>query len=459
MTAALRARLRRFIRSYPFDVVLLATMLVILIVVLGTFAQDALWSAFWNHLDRPIAAQFRGTCYWMADARILARIAGNGYTDYGVMLLYRHMTILPDRSWWPVYVNLTAIVTHLTGGYYCSNWIVNLMAMIGLPTVVQAITKTRRPFLLVGVAVLPFGSWLYGGITEGLFLLFSGILLWMSLHEASPHWRVNAAWGIAGLLMGIVVGLTKPNSIALLPGFGLLALTRTYTYLRNTAAASGQPFRLWRWANLRAALSDSNPGWTALLAMLGMLIGLGAWFYQTSGYYPLYILMAQRTLWYKEFDGGNVLALLSHLTRGWRTVLSGAGLPHPTPWNMQEFAVLTLTAILIVRDLPPRYPGSDPTRKPTPLYASISLITVFWLMFNTGQAHSIQRYYVGNIFFVVAFLRYVYGDEDEPPLAALPGIVRRREAGTLRAVLRLAMFGCGMGLFLLEAYIMAYHGT
>jgi hypothetical protein len=447
------SRWQRALRGYPADAVLFAMLLVLLIVILGSFAVDAVWAAQWQALDRPVAANFRGTCYWMADSRIYTRIAGSGYSDYDVSLTYRHLTILPDRSWWPVFVNLQALVLHLTGGYYCSGWLVNLIAMTLLPPVIHGITGSRRPLLLAGVALLPFGVWLYAGLAEGTFLLVSGVLLWICLRKPSARWGVNAAWGLFALAWGVLVGLTKPNALALLPAFGVLALTRGWTHVR----AGDDPPRLFSRTGLIRLLDDANPAWTVLLGTLGIGVGLGLWFYQTSGYYPLYVLMAQRTLWYKEFDSGNPLAFFSYITLGWRTVLGGAGLPDPSPWNMLEFAVLTLVALLIVRDLPPRYTSNLPARR-TPLYASIGMLTVFGLMFTSGQAHSIERYYSANIFFVVAFLRYVFGDEDEPPWTALPGVIRQREPGALRAGLRLAVLACTPALIVLETVVMVLYG-
>jgi hypothetical protein len=452
MTAA--ASPRRDDRSYPWDAVILAMLLVAVIVVLGSYAVDAAWTIRWTDVGRPVAGQFRGTCYWMGDARLLVRIAGNGYSDYDVNLAYRHLTILPDRSWWPVYINLTALALRLTGGDYCSGWWVNLSAMILLPPVIQGITSTRRPLLMVGVALLPFGIWLYAGMAEGTFLLFSGLLLWLSLHRPSERWEVNVLAGIGGLLLGVLVGLTKPNALALIPGFALLGLSRTLEHARNRAGLATKPLLLRLTSRL---LDDTNPGWTALLGTLGILIGLGLWFYQTSGYYPGYVLMAQRTLWYKEFDGGNILAFLNYLALGWQNFFSGKGLPDPTPWNMMEFAVLTIMGILIARDLPPRWPSDRPAH-PTAVYTVASLLTVFGLMFVSGQAHSLERYFLGDIFFVITFLRYVYGDADEPPLADLPRVVRARGPGALRAALRLAVFACALALIPLETIIMVVYG-
>ncbi len=449
----LRARLATALRGYPWDAVLFSMLLVVLIVVLGSYAVDAVWTARWNDLGQPVAGRFRGTCYWMGDARILVRIAGNGYSDYDVSLSFRHLTVLPDRSWWPLYVNLTALALRLTGGDYCAGWWVNLFAMALLPPVIQGITGTRRPLLMTGVALLPFGAWLYAAMAEGTFLLLSGVLLWLSLRSPAPSASagLRLLWGALALLVGALVGLTKPNALALLPGFGLLALARAAGHLR---ASDGPPSLRRR---LRLALADSNPGWTALLGALGILLGLGLWFHQTSGYYPLYVMMAQRTLWYKEFDAGSPLGFLAHLMGGWWAVLQGRGLPHPLPWNMMEFAALNLMAILIVRDLPPRWPAAPP-RSPTPLYATASMLAVFGLMFLSGQAHAVERYFIGNIFFVVAYLRYVYGDEDQPPVAALPRLVRSGGPGAFPALLRLAVLACGLLLLLLETIVMVVHG-
>lgn len=267
-------RLRDLFLAYPWRPVLLATALVFVIVLVGSAAVDLVWRINWLATGHPLAAEFRGTCYWMSDARILVRIAGQGYSDYNVNLQFRHLTQLPDRSWWPVFTWLTHLTLRLTGGNYCAGWIVNLVAMLLLVPVIQAITKTRRPLLMTGVALLPFGFWMYAGISDGTFLLVSGILLAIALRQPSTRWRVNVIWG-------------------------LLAL-----------------------------------------------------------------------------------------------------------WNMMRFAALNVMAILLVQDLPPRWPSAGRPKR-IPVYAAASILTVFGLMYNTGQAHAIERYLAGNIFYVIAFLRYV----------------------------------------------------
>ena len=450
-------RLAAAIGGYPWDAVFLSMMLVLLIVLLGSFAVDAAWTAYWQSTGQPDYARFRGTCYWMGDCRTLIRIAANGYTDYDALTGQRHLTLLPDRSWWPLYVNLTALALRLTGGDYCSGWLVNLIAMTLLPPVIQGITGTRRPSLMTGIALMPFGAWLYAGMAEGLFLLLSGALLWLSLRRPSPRWRARVLWGFLALLLGTLVGLTKPNALALIPGFGLLALARTVRHL-EAASAGDAPDSPRSRPKLRRAFDDTNPGWAAVLAAIGLLLGLGLWFYQTSGYYPLYVLMAQRTLWFKQFNSGDPLALASYLMQGWWTAVTGAGLPGQRPSVMIHFAALNLMAVLIVRDLPPRWPGADRPRL-TPLYATASMLTVLATMFATGQAHAVQRYLIGNVFFAVAFLRYVYGDADEPPLADLPRLVRQRGGYALRALLRLTVLACSLLLLIIEAIVIVMSGN
>ena len=449
-STTLRQRLKIRIGDYPWDAVLLAMALVLFIVILASFAIDALWA---THFSANGASRFnslRASCYWVGDSRSLMRIAAYGYTDYSVPAFTRHLTYLPDRSWWPVFINLTAFALRLTGGHYCTGWLVNLMAMTLLPPVIQGITKTRRPMLMVGIAMMPFGSWLYSSMAEGVFLLFSGTLLWIALRSTSPRWWVNIGWAAIALFMGILVGMTKPNVMALLPGFAVLALTRTFNFVR----AGDQSKRLLSWVNLQRALSDANPGWPAMMGTLGMGLGLGWWFYQTSGYYPLYVMMAQRTLWYKQFDRGSILAFLNYSTRGWWMVLHGQGLPNPTPSTMTHFASLTLLAIIMVRDLPPRWPGRL-TFRPTPLYALISMAAIAGTMLATGQEHAIHRYIIGNIFFTTAYLRYVYGDEDEPPLTALPRHLWPWKPDSMQALLRLTVWTCGLLLLIIDAVITA----
>jgi hypothetical protein len=107
-----------------------------------------------------------------------------------------------------------------------------------------------------------------------------------------------------------------------------------------------------------------------------------------------------------------------------------------------------MIGVLALQELPPRWPGAEKLRR-VPVYARFSLLTILAVMFFSGQIHAITRYAMGNIFFVVLYLQYAYGAEDEPPLWKLPGIVLRRRPGAFAALLRLIVWLLGLLLTLI----------
>ncbi len=415
-------------RPYPLRMVGMAMIITVCMLLLGSTIIDSVWG---NYHEAEEAA-FRGVCYWVGDARTLTRIALYGYTDYVYDLSDRHLTNLPDRSWWPVFPLLTAGMIALSGDGACSGWTVNLIAVVLLVPVIQAITGTRRLSLLIGLMIVPFAMWLYVGMAEGTFLLFSGLLWWVCLQWRPDQRRRNLRAGAGALLLGILVGLTKPNSIALLPAFLTLTVGKAWSIWHTAEPETLTPHR----AHWRALLSDASPIWPGLLAATGIALGNGLWFYQTSGYYPFYILLAQRTLWFKQFYPGDLPTLLEYLSGGFRQLLGGTldtlGLE-----RLMRLSAPLMIGILAAQGLPPRWPGLAARRVPG--YARFSLLAILGVMFYSGQAHAITRYAMGNIFFVVLYLQYVYGNEDEPPLWRLPGIVLRRRPGAVTALLRLTV--------------------
>lgn len=417
-------------RPYPLKMVVAAMIVVAFALVFGSSIVDSVWGEY-HYAENAAYGSFRGVCYWVGDTRTLTRIALYGYTDYLYDLTHRHITNLPDRSWWPVFPILTAGMIALTGDGACSNWTVNTIAVVLLVPVIQAITGTRRFSLLVGLMIVPFAVWLYVGMAEGTFLLFSGLLWWVCLQWRPGQRRRNLLIGTVALLLGALVGLTKPNSLALLPGFLVLALSRGWSTWRETGLETTP-----RRARGLALLNDASPIWPGLLAATGIALGNGLWFYQTSGYYPFYILLAQRTLWFKQFYPGDLPTLLEYLSGGFRQMLDGKldilGLE-----RLMRLSAPLMIGVLALQGLPPRWPGLAARRVPG--YARFSLLAVLGVMFYSGQAHAITRYALGNIFFVVLYLQYVYGGEDEPPIWRLPAIILRRKPGTFPAVLRLTV--------------------
>ena len=219
-----------------------------------------------------------------------------------------------------------------------------------------------------------------------------------------------------------------------MPAFLVMALLQARTVRRDPAEPAED--RRARWG---ALLGDGSPLWPGLLATTGIALGNGLWFYQTSGYYPFYVLLAQRTLWFKQFYPGDLGTLFEYFSGGLRQLWTG-GLAAIDTLGLERLMRLSaplMIAVLAVQGLPPRWPGLAARR--TPIYARVSLLAILALMFYSGQAHAITRYAMGNIFFVVLYLQYVYGREDEPPLWRLPGLILRRRPGTFTAVMRLCV--------------------
>lgn len=422
---------------YPLTMVVLTMIAVLFILIIGAYVVDVAWGDHHAQYDGRFAT-FRGSCYWVGDTRTLTRISLNGYTDYFYDLSRRHITDLPDRSWWPVFPLLTSWMIQFTGDGACSGWTVNAIAVVLLVPAIQALTRTRRPALLLGLMIIPYALWLYVGMAEGVFLLFSG-LLWLVCRQAVPgRRRRNILTGIGALLLGIVVGLTKPNSIALLPAFLVMGWMEHHQHLPADDAAPSPRSRLSR------LLDDANPGWAGLLATTGIALGNGLWFYQTSGYYPFYVLLAQRTLWFKQFHPGDFGELFNYFAGGFTQAAAGQ-LDLLGMERLLRLSAVTLIGVLALRDLPPRWPGTHPSGS-TPLYARLSLAAILALMFFSGQIHAITRYAMGNIFFVVLVLQYVYGREDEPPLWRLPVTILRRQPGAFAALLRIVVWLLGPAL-------------
>ncbi|MBN1966951.1 MAG: hypothetical protein JW910_20025 [Anaerolineae bacterium] len=428
---------------YPLYRVALAITVVIVILISGSYVVDVVWGNY-HYEEHPSYGAFRGVCYWVGDTRTLERIALYGYTDYQYDLSNRHISNLPDRSWWPVFPLLTSAMIDLTGDGTCSNWRVNTIAVLLLVAVLPPLLGTRRLLPLIGLMFVPFAMWMYVGMAEGVFLLVSA-LLWIVCQQSRPDARRrNLLSGFASLLLGVLVGLTKPNSIALLPAFLVIGLMQSRDYLR--AADGPLPWR----ARLFRFFSDGNPGWSGILATVGIALGNGIWFYQTSGFYPFYILLMQRTLWFKEFYSGDLTSLFHYFAGGLQQVIDGSldvlGLE-----RLMRLSAPVMISVLALQNLPPRWPGSAPRplferNNYSELAGRVSLLAILGIVLFGGQIHAITRYAMGNIFFIVFYLRYVYGTEDDPPLWQLPMIVLRRRSGSFRAVLRLLMLVLGPAL-------------
>jgi hypothetical protein len=402
---------------------LLSVLVAMLILLLtGTRLIDAVFEQHVTQED-PRYGIFPGTCYWAGDVRTYLRIALNGYSDYTVALEPPHLTHLDDRSWWPLFPNAVHLVIRLGGGL-CSARTVNGIAFLALVPLFAALTGERRVWRLLVLAVIPFGAWLYIGEADTFFLALSALLVRV-IAQAERHPRLA---GIGALAMGVLVGLAKPNGLALVPALGVWAFALAKKHFTTENAENAEEnaedqARVWR--GVRGALADANPGWAAVLGGVGIVLGIGWWVYQTSGYYPCYVLMIQRSLWWREFDPGSVSSFAATFHSAVTLTRRVAGFNMLDLQRMVELACLIYGLALCVSQLPPRWLGAE--RIAIPLYWRVGVLGTFALMFASGQSHAVERYTASNVFAVLIWYRLVFGAPDQRVtwrVWTFPGLVR-----------------------------------
>ncbi|NDJ78684.1 MAG: hypothetical protein GYB65_20735, partial [Chloroflexi bacterium] len=397
----------------------------VLLLVVGTQLVDAAFdSAFIP--DDPRYGDLPGTCYWAGDVRNYMRIGLDGYTGYTASLEPRHLYQLNDYSWWPLFPAITSVVIRQGGGM-CSSRAVNSVMFVLLAPLFLALTGERRWWRMLVLGVVPFGAWLYVGEADSFFLLLSGALVGViqlgttlpppagESDESAPVpvARLRLA-GIGALVAGIVVGLAKPNGLALLPAFGVWALVLAVQHWR---AHPDLP----RWRRL---LDDHNPVWVPALGGIGIALSTAWWVYQTSGYYPFYVLMIQRALWYREFTAWDPASF----GYTFHTAIYYARHDLGTMYELQrltELAAMIYGLALAVAGLGPRWPGGE--RIPVPVHWRVGILGTYLLVVSSGQSHGVERYAVSNVFVVLVWYRLVFGapgQSVEWRVWTFPGLVR-----------------------------------
>jgi hypothetical protein len=385
----------------------------LLLLLGGTRLIDAAFEWRMTQQD-PRYAVLSGTCYWAGDVRNYMRIAVDGYTDYTRWLGPPHYTELDDHSWWPLFPSAADLVIRLGGGT-CSSRTVNGIALLALIPIFAALTGERRRGRLLILAVIPFGAWLYIGEADTFFLALSALLVWIvGQGERSPRRA-----GIAALAVGVLVGLAKPNGLALVPALGVwgLAQTKKYFTTEDTEITEEKqrkpqvfspvyPPRTLR-LNAFKLFSDHNPAWAAALGAIGIVLGTVWWVYRTSGTYPYFVLMVQRSLWWHEFDPWS-LTSFAYTYQSHITLVRGAGtLTMLSIQRVIELAGVIVALALSLSQLPPRWPGGE--RISIPLAWRVGVWSMVALMFASGQAHAIDRYTASNVFAVLIWYRLVFG--------------------------------------------------
>lgn len=424
-------RLRGALRRYPWRAVVPAMAGLALALWIGGTAVNAAFD--WRtRQDDPRYTTLSGVCYFAGDARHYTRIALNGYSDYDLALQPLHYTQRNDRGWWPLFPALSSAVMALGAGE-CSGYLVNALAFVLLVPVFQALTGERRALPLIALAALPFGAWLYIGGADTLLLLLSGLLVLAArAGERRPRRAALIALGI-----GVLVGLTEPHGLLLIPPLALWAF--------GTTAA-----RLWvrpeddPRSSLRIVFEDASPAWAPLFGALGVALGAAAWLYQGSGHYPLWPLMIVRTGWPDEFVGGSLPSFTytfhSALRLAWRGSLSMQALERAV-----EFAAMIFALALSFGRLPPLWPRSE--RLVIPMPWRIGIVTLLVVLFAGGQSHGFERAAASNIFVALAWHRLVFG---------MPGQAVRWRLTSFAGVMRWLWLLAGPALWLLSFLLLGW---
>lgn len=394
----------------------------LLILVGGTRLIDAAFDWRMTQQDARYDA-LPGTCYWAGDVRNYMRIALDGYTNYPRWLGPPHYTELDDHSWWPLFPNAAGAVIRLGGGQ-CSSRTVNGIALLALVPIFAALTGEQRRGRLLILAVIPFGAWLYIGEADTFFLALSALLVWIVGQGARAPRRA----GIAALAVGVLVGLAKPNALALLPALAVWGIILTKDFFnaerdQGKAVETGSeqadgptrqkplssPLYSPRALRLNALklFNDNNPAWAAALGALGIVLGTVWWVYRTSGTYPYFVLMVQRALWWHEFTPWNLASFAHTYQSNVAWVRGSAPLTMLAVQRVVELAGVIFALALSLSRLPPRWPGGE--RIPIPLPWRVGVWSMLALMLASGQSHAIDRYAASNVFAVLIWYRLVFG--------------------------------------------------
>lgn len=406
---------------YPVRGVLWSMVGMFALLVAGSTLIEAAFRWREARESDPRWSQFAATCYWAGDVRNYARIAVDGYSRYPTSLETPHFTDLNESSWWPLFPALSRLAIETVDSGYCATRTVNGLAFVLLIPVFAALTAERRVWRLLILGLLPHGAWLYVGQAETFFLLVSALLVWV-VSRAEQH---PFSAGLAALPVGVVVGLAKPNALALIPALGLWGALLAWQHARIPSPPEDK--RAWPRVRWRHVFANDNPGLAAILGGLGIALGMTWWFWQTSGFYPFYVLLQQRTLWWREFEPGSPASFARLFTDILRQTRSGFF----TMTHLQRLAELTgvlFGLALALSRLPPYWNPREPREQIalSPVWR-VGVLSVLVLMLTSGQTHGVDRYMLSNVFAVLIFYRLLFGAPDQRVIWrpwTLPGLMR-----------------------------------
>ncbi len=393
-----------------------------------------------NRILVPLIAGVAGIAFYVAVALLLGPVIGKLYDDPGVVFAPAHfndarqyvyicnqgydlpliapfLTLGRSRlNWMPVYAVLQCALNRGLGvsliyaGLYVSALATGITIFLGALTLANL--GVRRPALhACAVLAPPIGAaWLYLPGVEATYLAVGMAVMWLVTLPARPEsprgQTLELLRALAGLPLGVVFILTKPNALAF-----AFPLVFAFFYLGwQRSRAAGYSFGLWSYVadvvieHLRPGLAflwrlrgralalEARPvryDWAPATVTAGIVLGFAYWLAYSSVFsgVPLYFLNQQLNAWGRAWPSGNLGEMLLYFVQAFRPIDPGKHWRYNAAWNLAAH----LAALL---------PAASP-RVPILLRGMLVLLVVFVLY--TGAVHGSDRYILSTALVAVGW--------------------------------------------------------
>jgi hypothetical protein len=272
------------------------------------------------------------------DGRQYVYICTQGY------VLPAEQVVYPRIDWMPVYALMQCGLHQFGVSLVYTGWLLSIM-MIGVSVAFASLIlrnlRVAHPWFYSLALLSPAigGAWLYLAGVEATFLAVGMIVLWLVTlpPPSTPAGDLRRAG--AGLILGLVFILTKPNALALLLPLIFAFLFQSWKRSQNAGYSAGFGFfvadiviehsrpvllRVGQWLK-RPITLEYRPivyDWAALTVVAGIGLGFAFWLWYTSDLtgLPLYFLKNQQAV-SSYWPAGNVPqmgAYFLQMFRGWQ---------------------------------------------------------------------------------------------------------------------------------------------
>lgn len=333
------------------------------------------------------------------DARQYALICIQGYyIPYHIL-----PTVQVSRiNWMPIYPLAQCALHHLVGVSMVYAGAVVSTLSIGIALFLGSLTLANlgiaAPSIHALAALLPpiGAAWLYLPGAEAIYLAVGMAVMWLITLPlpATPDedilprriWLRELAVAAAGVPVGFVFILTKPNALAM-----LLPLAFAFFYLSwQRSRAAGYNFGLWTFIadvvieHLPRRLQqppEARPVryvWTPALVAAGILLGFAYWLAYTSvmSGTPFYFMQQQLTVWGRAWYGGNIEDMLLYFLQAFRQPDIRVAWRYNAAWNLAA----NISALV---------PAASPR---VPMVVRGMLPLMLFLLVYSGAVHGSDRY-------------------------------------------------------------------